>query len=421
MYGDGCSITMDAASKRWAAWVERVRRVAKLHLCRARILSRKLVAPFRTWLHASTQRSAEVDKFRVCFQHMRRRCKSCGLNTWAKATLTWHTQQEMMLRGQVIWRWHGLRGAIAIWRSSKLTGHGELRYASDKKQEECLVRLKRQVAQQKFLRQILHTWSRYVATQGYSKARRAFARQSIRSADAMLTRGGVMALLTPSQRSQWPAAWSECHGWQMTLHEVPDWLEQVGIRRVPRARSALLATMRDLSVHVQLIRLALPSYYARYREWCGYHVDPNDWHCKRDMIVAFLQTEHACNVLGKGMAMKLVEVTKRGRDVDTLVTLAALRVILEIAQPQMWERFLEWVTAYHAPQTPSTRDDADDTPSDRWLHDDRSIGGPQTLTINLKFGASHLQEYAATTSSSSTDEYTAVFEMNQASLFNRTH
>ena len=141
-----------------------------------------------------------------------------------------------------------------------------------------------------------------------------------------------------------------------------------------------------------------------------------DW---QELLLDFLQTEHAETLLGAASDLRLV--VRRGKPLDHLVILTALRVLLEMAQTARFERFVASlggprVCDARAPRF-TRRDPLDDysrcTPNAKADYVCLGCQTPRILLHNLRCGKC---EMLATVS---TAEYLAMFKLNRGRLFER--
>ena len=462
--------------KAWQTWDAHALQMRRLRRIGASLRHRGHRACLTRWRFANYERAMRMQQLQVATQRIFRRETWSALNAWIATAVCRRQSAESRRRGICWWESAALRGAVSTWRDylaivmlayagrawvatcfakvwrrwSDITertstlfrlsltsamrletpkrqfGHAwsmwkalvkqRCRAATESSFSSGLVRLKRELCTQRTLRTILHAWSRHTAEASVSGARRAFARQWKRSAAASFTRGGVMALLTPLQRSQWPKAWLDCFGWRGTWREMPPWLQLLGIHPVPASQADLLAVLRAGRVYGQLVRLASPSFHVAHRTDAH---DPDDW---RHLLLAFLATEHVAGILGS--SVELSNSVRRGKAADHLAALTALRVVVEVNDADKWGHFVASLRGPSPTQHAriprfTRRDPLDDYTQCKEGAECNYVclgcSTPRILLQNLKCGKCNLH---ATTS---TQEYMAMFEINRDTLFDRTH
>lgn len=310
----------------------------------------------------------------------------------------------------------------------------------------------------RLLREAVAVWTKGLWEYGVAGARRALLRDWRQQAVASCARNGVLRLLRPAERREWPSAWHDFFGWKLTWREVPWWLGSLGIT-VPHSQAVLISTLRAGHIYLQLIdritaaphecvdgscahagRAGRPSFWAAAAAERG----ERGW---RGVVADFLHSRHATSVLGERHCQQLSDVCREpfqpqglaaqlkeyplssagtleaahhpaaheegGKAVEHLALLRAFRVLLEVESPDLWARFIGSLAGPNPsdarPPRFTTRHDGDDYSRCEPL----APGGanyvclgcptPRILLHNQKCGACEL--HAVT----STEEYLATF------------
>ena len=351
-----------------------------------------------------------------------------GLRRWqynsvARAWLSWHMvvqvgaqyfRQSVMAAARLAesQRSHSYAAAWRSWSALCMEQH-RAGY------NEGLVDLMRQLIGQKLLRRIVQAWARHASGSSIEGTRRLLAKRWKRSASAFVTHKDILIYLMPAQRAQWPKAWLDFFGWHMTWRELPIWLESLVAKGLPwqsraNGSSELLGQLCQGALYDHLVRLASPTHYARHR---GEERDPDDW---RHMLLTFFQSEYAASILGSGL--ELCNIVRRGKPVDHLAVLTALRVVIEVNEASMWRRFVASLLEPHVQQARMPRlsqhdplDDMSEVTAGATCNFVCGCPTPRILLHNMRCGKCTVRATV------STEEYLEIFTANQQVMFDRSH
>ena len=330
-------------------------------------------------------------------------------------------------------RWHGWRQHV----------HDNLTWRNRWRELRAAAAPLRKLVNARLLREAMARWAGGAWEYGIAASRRALLREWRQQAVASCSRNGVLRLLRPGQRREWPKVWSDFFGWQMTWREVPWWLASIGIL-VPHSQAVLVSTLRAGHVYMELIDRITAAPHQCVDESCAHtgKAGPFFWAAAAaelgergwgGVVSDFLRSKHATCVLGEKLCKELEDVCRPprqpidasatahaaaavedgGRAVEHLALLRAFRVIVEIDQPELWARFVGSLTGPNPSDARTPRFTARHPADDYSRCEPLAPGGanfvclgcatPRILLHNQKCGE------CETHATVSTEEYLATF------------
>ena len=358
-----------------------------------------------------------------------------GLVIWEHSSLAkaWRMWTIMVQRAANIFRLGVLgatrttsmecRAALALWAA--LT-QARLREWSRFARSDGLARLNRELVEQRLLRRLVQVWASLASQTSLACARRILAKRwkgnSTSQLDDELStpRGDILGELSPSDRARWPRAWLDNFGWSLTWRNVPGWLDSLGLPvKMPHGQAVgqagMLKVLGHGKVYTHIIDLASAQTFTAYSS-----ENKADW---RQNLVNFFSTELAEQRLSNGK--ELCTHVRRGKAADHLVVLTALRVLIEMNEPGKWAQFLaskrrstvgvpEARVPRFTPRDPLD-DHSEETANTVSKYVCLGCPTPRILGQKVKCGK------CAMLATISTDEYLAMFSLNQQCLFERNH
>ena len=294
-------------------------------VCARRMMNQSTSRAFDSWVDSSRARQALLARLASGLTRWQHQRLAAALASWYNLTLG---ARDGLRRALWSWRAGSLAAGWRKWRRATFT---------PPKAAIALGRVRLTARADQMVRSAFTRWSaRYHGS--VSAARYRLLDSWRQRAIAAGSRGGLLHLLNPDQRRQWPQAWCDFFQWRLTWRELPWWLHANGIE-VPHSHDMLFATLKTGRVYLELL----------HRIDAGacntYGFDPRDasdgW---RDILRNFLDGAHARNLLGPRSPSFAIKEDGFDSAKDHMALLAALRMMMEAEDSVRWHRFVASLT-----------------------------------------------------------------------------